>query len=85
MVRADNSRRNTKQMEKNWQNPLDEYLTERQVADLLQVSPRTVWELRKQGVLPAAQVGRSVRYSRRMIDDYMQRQMQAQDEASASE
>lgn len=38
-------------------------LNERQAAELLNISPRTLWGHRKAGKLPCVRIGASVRYS----------------------
>ena len=42
-------------------------LTERQTADLLSLSPKTVWSLAKTGKLPSIKIGSAKRYDRRDV------------------
>lgn len=43
----------------------------RQVADLLQVSPMTVYRMINGGVLPAVRIGRSYRIDERVLHAYL--------------
>lgn len=49
----------------------DQLLTRQQVADLLAVSPRTVFSLTDRGELPAVRLGGAVRYSPSDIDRFV--------------
>ena len=51
----------------------DELLTSRQVAAHLAVTPRTLLQWRKAGILPFSQVGRRVLYRMRDIELLLQR------------
>ncbi len=46
---------------------MDEILTASQVADLLQLHPRTVYKLAKQGSLPGRKFGGGWRFNKREI------------------
>ena len=46
-------------------------LTVAQVAQLLQVSSRTVWRLASTGELPHISIGRSKRWERRAVESYI--------------
>ena len=46
---------------------VDEILTANQVAELLQIHPRTVYKLARQGSLPGRKVGGGWRFSRSEI------------------
>ncbi len=48
-------------------------LTEVETAQVLGVSPRTVWGLADSGELPTVRVGRAKRYDRRDIEAWIQR------------
>ncbi len=48
------------------------FLTPAEVADLLRVSPMTVYRLIKAGDLRAARIGRSYRVREQDVDDYLQ-------------
>ncbi len=45
-------------------------LTRAEVAKLLSLSERTLYELEKSGVLPAVRIGRSVRYRRKIVENF---------------
>ena len=45
-------------------------LTRAQVAKLLNLCERTIYTLEKSGVLPAVRIGRSVRYSRKIVENF---------------
>jgi excisionase family DNA binding protein len=46
-------------------------LTYQEAAELLGVSPRSVWTLVNTGALPAARIGRSVRIPRTELEKYL--------------
>ena len=48
-------------------------LTEVETAQLLGVSPRTVWGLSDAGELPTVRIGRAKRYDRRDIEAWIER------------
>ncbi|WP_370552357.1 MULTISPECIES: helix-turn-helix domain-containing protein [unclassified Conexibacter] len=43
-------------------------MTAREVAELLQLPPSTVYRLARQGVLPCARLGRTIRFVRQEIE-----------------
>ena len=45
-------------------------LTRAEVAKLLSLSERTLYALEKSGVLPAVRIGRSVRYRRKIVENF---------------
>jgi excisionase family DNA binding protein len=49
----------------------------REAARLLSISERTLWTLTDQGELPRVKIGRSVRYSVRDLERYIEGQRQA--------
>jgi len=52
----------------------DELLTEKQVAEYLQVSKATIFRWRRENShLPFIKIGSRVRYSRKALDDYIER------------
>ena len=54
---------------------MDEYLTESELAELLKVSTKTVRTWRKEGTgPPALRFGRGVRYRRRDVEAWAERQ-----------
>ena len=59
---------------------MDEYLTEAELAELLRVSTKTVRTWRKEGTgPPALRFGRGVRYRRRDVDAWLEREAQERD------
>jgi len=56
---------------------IDEILTASQVADLLQVHPRTVYKLVKQGAIPGRKFGGGWRFSRHEIMQMISQQAPA--------
>ncbi len=48
-------------------------LTEPEAADALGISPRALWDLRSRGEIPVVRVGRSVRYSIRDLEAWIDR------------
>ena len=60
---------------------MDELLTEQELAALLKVSVRTVRTWRTEGTgPPALRIGRGVRYRRRDVDAWLERQAETRDE-----
>jgi excisionase family DNA binding protein len=60
---------------------VDEYLTEAELAELLKVSTKTVRTWRKEGTgPPALRFGRGVRYRRRDVDAWAERQREEREE-----
>jgi excisionase family DNA binding protein len=54
---------------------MDEFLTEAELAALLKVTPRTVKRWRAEGTGPSwIRVGRGIRYRRRDVDAWLERQ-----------
>ena len=51
----------------------DEALTAEEVAKLLKVSRGTVYSLKDKGELPSFLVGRKLRFTRRAVQDYIER------------
>jgi excisionase family DNA binding protein len=52
---------------------MPDVLTLTQAAEYLQLHPETVRRLSREGILPGAKVGRSWRYRRIDLDDYLSR------------
>lgn len=51
-----------------------ELMTAREAAEFLGLSERTIWEISgPRGDLPAVRIGRSVRYSKTDLTDYIER------------
>ena len=50
---------------------VDRLLTAQEAAKILTISPRHLWDLTKQGELPAIKMGRSVRYAQADIDAFI--------------
>jgi excisionase family DNA binding protein len=48
-------------------------LTQAQVAQMMQISIRQVFELRRQGLLPTVQIGTKVRFLRRDVEGCIER------------
>jgi len=48
-------------------------LTTEQTAEVLNVSPRTIFALGKDGVLPRVQIGRAVRFRRADVEAFARR------------
>jgi excisionase family DNA binding protein len=60
---------------------VDEYLTEREVAELLKVSEGTLRRWRTEGTgPPSLRLGRGVRYLRRDVDAWAERQRERDSE-----
>ncbi|RKY16977.1 MAG: DNA-binding protein [Planctomycetota bacterium] len=55
---------------------MPDYLTVPQVAELLQLSEKTVYRLAQRGELPAFKVGGSWRFRRQDIDDWAAKQVE---------
>ena len=53
--------------------PKKEFLTVRDVAELLQVTPMTIYRMVGRGALPCHQIGRAKRFSRKDIDAFLER------------
>ena len=49
----------------------DEVMTAREVADLLRMPTSTVYELARKGVLPASQLGRTWRFQRPRLEEFL--------------
>ena len=60
---------------------MSEWMTVRQVAEYLQLSPAKVYELARAGDMPASRVGRQWRFSSSSID----RWLAAQDQSARKE
>lgn len=56
---------------------LPEYMTQKELAEILRLSPTTVNRLTKKGLLKAFKVGRSLRYARIDIDAYIESRRKA--------
>ena len=52
-------------------------LNESDVAEILGVCNRTVWQLRKEGKIRAVKVGSLIRYKREEVDRFIDAQMNA--------
>ncbi len=72
IVRA-STRKANELVETDPRNETNLLLTVDQVAEILNVPPRRVYELAKSGNLPSVRIGRLVRFSRRAIEDWMAR------------
>jgi excisionase family DNA binding protein len=48
-------------------------LTARDTARVLAISPRQLWSLTDRGEIPVIRIGRSVRYDRRDIEQWIER------------
>ncbi len=53
-------------------------LTTREAAKSLAISERTLWTLTQRGDLPCVRIGRSVRYSPRQLQAWIERQSAAE-------
>ena len=51
---------------------LPEFMTQKELAEILRVSPLTVHRLTKRGELKAFKVGRSLRYARVDVEGYVE-------------
>ena len=49
-------------------------LTARQLAELLNISPKTVFKMAKAGRIPSFRVGSAVRFDARLVIDWLRRQ-----------
>ena len=54
-----------------------EYMTQKELAEILRLSPATVNRLTKKGLLKAFKVGRSLRYARIDIEAYIENRRKA--------
>jgi excisionase family DNA binding protein len=52
----------------------EQIMTAREVAAYLRLADATVYKLARSGEIPAAKVGRSWRFKRSLIDDWLQEQ-----------
>jgi putative molybdopterin biosynthesis protein len=50
---------------------LPEFMTQKELAEILRLSPLTVYRLTKRGEIKAFKVGRSLRYARADIEAYI--------------
>lgn len=50
----------------------DELVTANELAGLLGVSPARIYELAREGVLPVVRLGRTIRFSRRAVEMFIQ-------------
>ena len=50
---------------------LDSLLTVREVAELLRVSPQTLYKMLEQGTIPALRVGNQWRFERRQVTEWL--------------
>ncbi len=57
-------------------------VNERRAAKLLNVSPRTLWAWRRAGIIPCVRIGRSVRYSIRSLEAWIQEREAAAGQAT---
>jgi excisionase family DNA binding protein len=53
-------------------------LTDREAAEVLRVSPRTLWGLMKAGEVRVIRIGRAVRYPVSELEAFIRRQLAAQ-------
>jgi DNA-binding transcriptional MerR regulator len=61
------------------QNDAKLFVTEREAARLISVSPRHLHNLRQQGLVPFARLGRSIRYSPKALAEAVERTTQKAD------
>lgn len=52
----------------------EQIMTAREVADYLRLAEATIYKLARSGEIPAAKVGRSWRFKRSLIDDWLHQQ-----------
>jgi len=50
---------------------LDRLMTSPEVARILSISERSLWQLTRDGVLPCVRIGRSVRYTARSLEEWI--------------
>ncbi|CAG0955488.1 hypothetical protein METP3_00468 [Methanosarcinales archaeon] len=56
-----------------------QYLTVKQVSELLQLSPSTVYSWAESGKIPSYKINGSIRFSREEIEEWIQKQKQPTD------
>lgn len=56
---------------------LPEFMTQKELAGILRLSPLTVHRLTKRGEIKAFKVGRSLRYARADVEAYINKQRKA--------
>lgn len=56
----------------------EKWLTVKEVAEYLQLSPDQIYRLAQQGKIPASKVGARWRFKRERIDEWMENQVVAQ-------
>jgi excisionase family DNA binding protein len=57
---------------KDWNNMTDTWLTVKEVAQYLKLSPDLIYKLAQQGKIPASKVGTAWRFNREKIDRWME-------------
>lgn len=55
-----------------WKNMTDTWLTVKEVAQYLKLSPDLIYKLAQQGKIPASKVGTAWRFNREKIDQWME-------------
>ncbi len=55
-----------------WKNMTDTWLTVKEVAQYLKLSPDLIYKLAQQGKIPASKVGKAWRFKREKIDQWME-------------
>lgn len=55
-----------------------EMITVKEVADMLNVSPKTIYAWVKEKVLPAIKIRRTIRFKKRDIEQFMEKQYTCQ-------
>jgi excisionase family DNA binding protein len=57
---------------KDWKNMTDTWLTVKEVAQYLKLSPDLIYKLAQQGKIPASKVGTAWRFKREKVDQWME-------------
>jgi len=57
---------------KDWNNMTDTWLTVKEVAQYLKLSPDLIYKLAQQGKIPASKVGTAWRFKKQKIDEWME-------------
>jgi excisionase family DNA binding protein len=57
---------------KDWNNMTDTWLTVKEVAQYLKLSPDLIYKLAQQGKIPASKVGTAWRFKKQKIDQWME-------------
>ena len=57
-----------------WNNMTDTWLTVKEVAQYLKLSPDLIYKLAQQGIIPVSKIGNQWRFNREEVDDWVKSQ-----------